>query len=61
MPPAIGRAIVKKYTQAGSAATVTYREFAGRTHRIVSQTGWEEVAEYALTGATAHAEAPGSN
>ncbi len=32
-----------------------YREFAGRTHRIVSQDGWEEVAEYALTWAVEHA------
>lgn len=61
VPPVIGRAIVKKYTQTGSPATVEYREFARRTHRIVSQTGWEEVAEYALTWATTHAEVPTSN
>jgi len=30
------------------------QEFAGRTHRIVSQDGWEEVAEYALTWALEH-------
>ncbi|RLK52093.1 hypothetical protein [Microbacterium telephonicum] len=28
-----------------------------RTHRIVSQDGWEEVADYALTWATSHAAA----
>lgn len=61
VPPVIGRAIVKKYTQTGSPATVEYREFARRTQRIVSQTGWEEVAEYALTWATTHAEVPTSN
>ncbi|KRC59080.1 hypothetical protein ASE14_14910 [Agromyces sp. Root81] len=57
VPPAIGRAIVAKYHSTGSPAVVEYREFAGRTHRIVSQDGWEEVAEYALTWATEHAEA----
>ncbi|MFB6610487.1 alpha/beta hydrolase [Agromyces sp. NPDC056379] len=56
VPPAIGRAIVKKYNATSSPAVVEYREFAGRTHRIVSQDGWEEVAEYALDWATEHAE-----
>jgi len=59
VPPAIGKAIVKKYRQGaaktGSTAVVEYKEFAGRTHRIVSQTGWEEVADYALDWALAHA------
>ena len=55
MPPAIGKAIVKKYLSTGSPAIVEYKEFAGRTHRIVSQDGWEEVAEYALTWAVEHA------
>jgi pimeloyl-ACP methyl ester carboxylesterase len=59
VPPAIGKAIVKKYRQGaaktGSQAVVDYQEFAGRTHRIVSQTGWEEVADYALDWAVAHA------
>lgn len=58
VPPAIGRAIVKKYTSTGSPAIVELREFAGRTHRIVSQDGWEEVAEYALDWATEHAQSP---
>jgi pimeloyl-ACP methyl ester carboxylesterase len=53
VPPAIGEAIVKKYT---GPATVDYREFAGRTHRIVSQKGWEEVADFALTWALEHGE-----
>ncbi len=55
VPPAIGTAIVKKYRATGSPAIVEYREFAGRTHRIVSQDGWEEVAEFALTWAVEHA------
>lgn len=55
VPPAIGEAIVKKYRASGSAAVVDYREFPGRTHRIVSQDGWEEVADYALEWAVEHA------
>ncbi|SMH49016.1 Pimeloyl-ACP methyl ester carboxylesterase [Rathayibacter oskolensis] len=54
VPPSIGRAIVAKYTGTGSPATVDYREFPGRTHRIVSQDGWQEVAEYALDWAVEH-------
>jgi non-heme chloroperoxidase len=54
VPPAIGKATVKKYRDAGPAV-VDYREFAGRTHRIVSQDGWEEVADFALDWATEHA------
>lgn len=57
VPPAIGKAIVKKYTTSGSPAVVDYKEWPGRTHRIVSQDGWEEVADYALDWATSHAEA----
>jgi pimeloyl-ACP methyl ester carboxylesterase len=55
VPPAIGKAVLKKYTSTGSPAIVEYKEFAGRTHRIVSQDGWEEVADYALNWATTHA------
>ena len=53
VPPAIGEAIVAKYS---GPATVDYREFAGRTHRIVSQDGWEEVADYALAWALDHSK-----
>ena len=56
VPPAVGRAIVKKYAASGSPALVEYREFPGRTHRIVSQDGWQEVADYALDWAVAHAK-----
>lgn len=55
VPPAIGKAIVKKYTSTDSPAIVEYKQFPGRTHRIVSQEGWQEVAEYALSWATSHA------
>lgn len=56
VPPAIGKAILKKYTATGSPSIVEYREFASRTHRIVSQKGWEEVADFALQWATEHAK-----
>ncbi|PUB32056.1 alpha-beta hydrolase superfamily lysophospholipase [Promicromonospora sp. AC04] len=55
VPPAIGKAIVKKYTASGSPAVVEYKEYDGRTHRLVSQPGWEEIADHALTWATTHA------
>ncbi|MEV8175622.1 alpha/beta fold hydrolase [Microbacterium sp. NPDC079176] len=57
VPPAIGRAIVKKYHSSGSTAIVEYKEYAGRTHRLVSQDGWEEIADYALSWAVEHATA----
>ncbi len=55
VPPAIGKAIVKKYQSTGSPAVVDYKEFAGRTHRLVSQDGWEEIADFVLDWATTHA------
>ncbi|PCE16128.1 hypothetical protein AUC47_09235 [Microbacterium sp. SZ1] len=57
VPPAIGRAIVKKYRSTGSPSVVEYREYAGRTHRLVSQDGWQEIADDALAWATEHSAA----
>lgn len=57
VPPTIVRAIEKKYRSTGSPAIVERKEYAGRTHRLVSQDGWEEIADYALTWAVAHASA----
>ncbi|WP_244632224.1 MULTISPECIES: hypothetical protein [unclassified Microbacterium] len=54
VPPAIGRAIVRKYRSTGSPATVDHKEYPGRTHRLVSQEGWEEIADDALAWAVAH-------
>ncbi len=31
-----------------SIATTDYKEFQGRTHFIIAQSGWQEVANYAL-------------
>lgn len=53
IPPKLVKAIVKKYT---GPAVVDYTEFAGRTHRIVSQDGWQEVADYALDWAVSHSK-----
>jgi pimeloyl-ACP methyl ester carboxylesterase len=54
-PPAIQKASLKKY--ATGSAVVERIEFPGRTHRIVSQDGWEEVADFALTWAVSHSTA----
>jgi non-heme chloroperoxidase len=54
-PPAIQKATLKKY--ASGPSLVERVEFPGRTHRIVSQEGWEEVADYALNWALTHASA----
>jgi pimeloyl-ACP methyl ester carboxylesterase len=53
VPPAISKAIVKRYSAGPSK--VDYQEFAGRTHRIVSQDGWEEVADFVLSWAVKNA------
>ena len=45
-PPAINKAEAK--LQGKSKAITAYKEFPGRSHYIVGQTGWEEVADYAL-------------
>lgn len=57
LPPAIVRAIEKKYRASGSPAIVDYIEYPGRTHRLVSQDGWEQIADHALAWAVQHAEA----
>ena len=45
-PPAVVKANVKAYRR--STATTEYQEFADRTHFIIGQSGWQEVANYAL-------------
>jgi pimeloyl-ACP methyl ester carboxylesterase len=46
VPPRIVKANVHAYRH--STAVTEYQEFAGRTHFIVGQKGWHEVADYAL-------------
>ena len=53
MPPAVNQSNVKHYRHAKSITD--YKEFEQRSHYIVGQDGWEEVADYALAWATEHA------
>ncbi len=46
VPPRIVKANAKAYRH--STALTEYREFPGRTHFIIGQSGWEEVADSAL-------------
>jgi pimeloyl-ACP methyl ester carboxylesterase len=56
VPPKTSRTNFKLYHK--SKAVTEYKEFAGRSHYIVGQDGWEEVADYALSWATTHATTP---
>jgi len=49
VPPAVVRANVRAYR--GSLATTEYKEFPGRTHMIIAQSGWRQVADFALAWA----------
>jgi len=52
VPASVNRSVFRKY---GSANAITeYKEFIRRSHLIVGQTGWEEVADYALSWAVAN-------
>jgi pimeloyl-ACP methyl ester carboxylesterase len=55
VPPAINKSNVRKYVNKSTAIT-DYREFPNRTHHTVAQKGWEEVADFALQWANAHAQ-----
>jgi pimeloyl-ACP methyl ester carboxylesterase len=52
VPASVNRANVRQYRR--STAVTDFVEFPGRSHLIVAQTGWEEVAEYALSWAQQH-------
>jgi pimeloyl-ACP methyl ester carboxylesterase len=47
--PILNRINLKKYAR--SSAITEYKEFPNRSHLIVGQNGWQEVAEFALTWA----------
>ncbi|MGZ6139867.1 MAG: alpha/beta hydrolase [Myxococcaceae bacterium] len=51
-PPAVVEATVRLYRR--SKARTDYREFPGRSHYILGQDGWEEVADAALAWALAN-------
>jgi hypothetical protein len=46
VPASVVRRNYRKYAK--SAAATDFHEFAGRTHWIIAQDGWQEVADYAL-------------
>jgi len=51
MPAALNRKNFRKYS--ASSAITEYKEFPGRSHYIIAERGWEEVAQYALQWAFA--------
>jgi len=56
IPPAVNQSNVKHYRYAKSPTD--YKEFEGRSHySVIGGEGWEEVADYALEWAEAHATA----
>lgn len=52
VPPKVNKANVRLYRK--SPAVTRYQVFPGRSHFIVGQEGWEEVADYALNWAARH-------
>ena len=46
MPPAIVRRMVRAHQ--ASPARTDFRSFPGRTHWLIAQDGWEEVAQACL-------------
>ncbi|HRE79449.1 MAG TPA: alpha/beta hydrolase [Opitutaceae bacterium] len=53
MPAALSRKIYRKHSI--SPIRTDYQEFSGRSHYIIAEPGWQEVADYALTWAEQHA------
>jgi pimeloyl-ACP methyl ester carboxylesterase len=53
IPAGVNKLNARKYRT--SSAVTDYVEFPGRSHYIVGQPGWEEVADHALIWATGHA------
>ena len=56
MPAALSRKIHRRHRV--SPAVTDHREFAGRSHYLIAEPGWEEVADFALEWAVAHAALP---
>lgn len=55
MPASLNRKNFRRYRH--SPAVTEYKEFAGRSHFIIGEKGWEEVADYALQWAESHPHA----
>jgi pimeloyl-ACP methyl ester carboxylesterase len=56
VPAAVDRSVAKHYEK--SPALTEYKEFPGRSHFIIGQDGWQDVADYALRWAVDHAVIP---
>jgi pimeloyl-ACP methyl ester carboxylesterase len=52
MPPSVNKSNAKHYK---SSALTEVKDFPGRSHWTCAEPGWEEVADYALDWAVAHA------
>ena len=52
VPAKLNRAMYRRYAK--GAATVDFREYPDRTHHIVGQAGWEQVADESLAWALDH-------
>lgn len=52
MPASLNRKNFRKYRH--SPAVTEYKEFAGRSHFIIGEAGWEQVADYALDWTLVH-------
>jgi dienelactone hydrolase len=46
VPAVVDRSMAKHYEK--SQALIEYKQFPGRSHFIIGEDGWEEVADYAL-------------
>lgn len=55
MPSALSRKIFRRHR--ASPRPTAYKEFPGRSHYIIAERGWEEVADFALSWAVAQAAA----
>jgi pimeloyl-ACP methyl ester carboxylesterase len=55
MPASLSRKIFERHS--ASPVKTEYKEFAGRSHFIIGEKGWEDVAQYALEWAEAQVEA----
>ena len=54
VPASVDKATSERFQRKSSALT-DYKEFPDRSHFTIGQTGWEEVADYALNWAIEHA------
>jgi len=57
VPAKVSRKMAAKY-ESSSPAPVEYMEYPAKSHFIVGEPGWEEVADRAIDWALAHATAP---